>query len=54
MFPLALLRRKDVFVPLGIDEAVQAVLLREAIRDARPMFPSTPSEIGSGTDIGWS
>src|SRR5690349_15185970 len=53
--PLALLCGEDVVVPLGVDEAMQAVPhrepLRDPLRDPRSVFPNPPREIGRGPDI---
>src|SRR5262245_34056454 len=49
--PLALLCPADIIVPLGINQTVQAVLLREAVGYAVPVFPGTSGEVRGGTDI---
>src|ERR1700746_3414608 len=49
--PLGLLCGEDVVVPLGVDEAMQAVPHREPLRGPRSVFPKRPLEIGRGPDI---
>jgi hypothetical protein len=49
--PFTLLSSEYVIVPFGVDEAVQAVSLREAVRDSLPMLPGPPSKVGRGPDI---
>src|SRR5260221_11995498 len=49
--PLALLGGENVIVPLGIDEAMRAVLLRETVSDTSSVLPGTSSQIGGRADI---
>src|SRR5271165_2727438 len=48
---LALLRRENILVPFGIDEAAQAVALRKAIRDPLTVLPGAPGKICRGADV---
>ena len=48
--PLALFRSQDIVMTLGIDEATQPVLLREAVGDAGSMLSAT-CKIGGGADV---
>lgn len=49
--PLALSCQTHVFVAFGIDKPVQAVLLREAVDKASPVFPNTAREVVCHADV---
>jgi len=48
--PLALLGGENVIVPLGIDEAVLVVLLREAVGNPDSVLLGTSSQVGGRAD----